>query len=380
MGDLAVGAHLKTRAPVAEVAQTAFITSQEPCHDPAAVNEEHLNYLHKISHVGPRLLSSVSCQCSLGFAALELGSFVGLGCTCHMTVTLMHILYSLQSCRHCATHQIRLILVSSVVISCLLFPAIAVYSSTKTESFALSFRVFDALLTPEDLSAYFSFDDIRQIWEGQDTLHVRDDSIARARCGKGGIVRLERILIHDAEETEDTYSTLSQRALMSTLNFERRLSEQLAHHKTPCLRSPQGRCLVLSPLAFWDYEEGLLLRDINVLTTLGPTRNASAHGFTITTDMVLSGRDGGDDPGDAAYPVLTYFFPEADCLSNHGHNSWLNTVEEAAASMHSGTIVMTQEPQLLALEVSILFGCIFAILNLICSTRRSLHQRLIPPC
>ncbi|KIP10310.1 hypothetical protein PHLGIDRAFT_250270 [Phlebiopsis gigantea 11061_1 CR5-6] len=251
---------------------------------------------------------------------------------------------------HCATHQIRLILVSSVVISCLLFPAIAVYSSTKTESFALSFRVFDALLTPEDLSTYFSFDDIRQIWEGHETLHIRDDSIARARCGKGGIVRLERILIHDAEETEETYSTLSQHALMSTLNFERRLSEGLARHGTPCVRSPQGRCLVLSPLAFWDYEEDLLLRDLDVLTTLGPTRNASAHGFTITTDMVLSGRDRGDDPGDAAYPVLTYFFPEADCLSNHGHNSWLNTVEEAAALIHSGTVVMTQEPQLLALE------------------------------
>lgn len=153
------------------------------------------------------------------------------------------------------------------------------------------------------------------------------------------------------EEADDTYPALNQRALLSTLTLERRLSELLAAQKTPCVRSPQGRCLVLSPLAFWDYEEDILLRDTNIVKTLGPSRNTSAHGFTITTDMVLAGWDDADDPAEAAYPVLTYFFPEADCLHNHGHNLWLNIVEEAASSILSETIVLTQEPQLLALEV-----------------------------
>lgn len=259
---------------------------------------------------------------------------------------------------HCATHQIRVILISSVVISCLLFPAIAVYSSTKSESFSLS---FDALLTPEDLSQDFAVQDIRQLWEGQDTLHVRDDSIARARCGKGGVVRLERILIHDMEEAEDAYPVLTQRALLSTLTLERRLSELLADRKAPCVHSPQGRCLVLSPLAFWDYEEDLLLRDSDVLSTLGPSRNISAHGFTVTTDMVLTGRNAVEDPGEVAYPVLTYFFPEADCLANVGHNFWLNTVEEAAASINGAAVVLTQEPGLLALEVSHWLTCIVSL-------------------
>ena len=254
---------------------------------------------------------------------------------------------------HCATHQTRVILISSVVISCLLFPAIAVYTSTQTVSFSFSLNVLDALLTPEDLSNHFSVDSIRQIWEDQDTLHVRSDSIARARCGKGGIVRLERILVHDLEEEDDTYPALNQRALLSTLALERRLSELLTAQKASCIRSPQGRCLVLSPLAFWDYDDDLLLHDEDVMKTLGPSRNASAHGFTITTDMVLAGLDAGEDSGETVFPVLTYFFPEVDCLYNHEHNFWLSIVDGAASSMRSDTIVLTREPRLLALEVSV---------------------------
>ncbi|GJE87951.1 sterol regulatory element binding protein cleavage-activating protein [Phanerochaete sordida] len=251
---------------------------------------------------------------------------------------------------HCATHQIRVILISSVVISCLLFPAVTVYSSTKAESFSLSLSVFDAFRTPDDLSNYFAVDRIRQLWEGKDSLRVRDDSIARARCGKGGVVRVERILVHDVDETEDTYHVLSHRSLLSTLNLERRLSEVLASQKVSCIRSPHGRCLVLSPLAFWDYEEDLLLRDADVLSTLGPYKNTSTHGLTITTDMVLAGRDDGEEYEEVANPVLTYFFPESDCLSNSGHNLWLNIVEDAAASLQGETVVLSQQPHLLALE------------------------------
>lgn len=257
---------------------------------------------------------------------------------------------------HCATHQIRVILISSVVISCLLFPAIAIYSSTQTASFSLSFRVFDVLLTPDDLSNYFALDDVRHLWEGHDFLRVRDDSVARARCGKGGIVRLERVLVHHVSAIQDGQSTLDHRTLLSTLKLEHRLSELLAARRSPCIRSPQGRCLVLSPLSFWDHDEDALLRDSDILKTLGPSKNTSAHGLTITADMVLAGRGDGDGSlfgsGDNAYPVLTYFFPESDCLANNGHHFWLNVVEDAAASVDSESIVLTQEPRLLALQVS----------------------------
>lgn len=158
--------------------------------------------------------------------------------------------------------------------------------------------------------------------------------------------------MHDLEDTDDGYPVLSPRALLSTLALERSLSELLVKQKASCVRSPQGRCLVLSPLAFWDYDEDVLKRDTDILKTLGPFSNTSAHGLTITTDMVLAGRDSGDDSGEGAYPVLTYFFPEADCLANNGRHSWLNIVEDAALSIHSEAIPLTQETQLLALEVS----------------------------
>ncbi|OBZ75671.1 Sterol regulatory element-binding protein cleavage-activating protein [Grifola frondosa] len=72
---------------------------------------------------------------------------------------------------HCATHQIRLILVSSVVITSLLFPAIAIYYSSQTQYFAgFTLRVLDSFLTPNDISSYFAQHDLRHLWEGDNML------------------------------------------------------------------------------------------------------------------------------------------------------------------------------------------------------------------
>ena len=58
-----------------------------------------------------------------------------------------HSLLNSKSHSHCATHQIRLILVSSVVITSLLFPAIASYYSSQTQYFAgFTLRVLDSFL------------------------------------------------------------------------------------------------------------------------------------------------------------------------------------------------------------------------------------------
>ncbi|KAI0684149.1 sterol-sensing domain of SREBP cleavage-activation-domain-containing protein [Cytidiella melzeri] len=240
---------------------------------------------------------------------------------------------------HCATHQVRLILISSVVISCLLFPAVALYSSAQTTTFSLSFRVFNALLTPDDISTYFALEDLRDLWEGHDTLRTREDSTARARCGKEGIVRVERIIVHDGIQTEMegdegdvARAGLTRKVLWSTLNFETRLSEILVARRAPCIRSPAGRCLVLSPLAFWNYDEDALLDDPTPHEVLAPGRNTSIHELTMTSEMVLAGgEDGHFGHHMPLYPVLTYFFPEGDCMANSGHHFWLNAVEEASS-------------------------------------------------
>lgn len=235
-----------------------------------------------------------------------------------------------------------------------MFPAVALYSSTQTTTFSLSF--LDALLTPDDISTYFALEDLRNLWDGYETLHTREDSTARARCGKEGILRVERVIVHDGFQrdidTQDSPSMLSRKILQSTFKFERRLSEMLASLGVPCVPSPLKGCLVFSPLAFWDYNEAALIADPDPLNTFNTARNTSVHGFLLTSDMVLAGReDGHFDRSMPLYPVLTYYFPDTDCVANGGHNFWLNVIEEAASSTKAEVIFVSKTPRLVALEV-----------------------------
>ncbi|KAF7796920.1 hypothetical protein EIP86_008105 [Pleurotus ostreatoroseus] len=198
---------------------------------------------------------------------------------------------------------------------------------------------------------YFAHEDLRHLWEGHNVLRVREDSVARARCGKEGIIRSERILIHSLPQG-DSWSSLNHDTLLATLKLERRIDELLSSRRVPCIRGPDRRCFSLSPLAFWNHNEEVMLNDRDVLKTLGRSRNATASGITITPDMVLAGR--GDpavsDADTTTFLVLTYFFPDADCLANHGHFVWLHVLEDASNS--SGDLIMqAQEPTLIALEV-----------------------------
>lgn len=211
--------------------------------------------------------------------------------------------------------------------------------------------MLDAFLTPDDISSYFAHEDLRHLWEGHNALRVREDSVARARCGKEGIIRSERILIHSIPQ-DDNWSSLNHDTLVATLKLEQRIDDLLSSRQVPCIRTPDRRCFSLSPLAFWDHDEAAMLNDPNVLDTLGRPRNATVSGITITPDMVLAGR--GDpavtDTDITMFLVLTYFFPDADCLANHGHFTWLHILEEASSS--SGDLIMqAQEPTLIALEV-----------------------------
>ncbi|KAI0792811.1 sterol-sensing domain of SREBP cleavage-activation-domain-containing protein [Abortiporus biennis] len=256
---------------------------------------------------------------------------------------------------HCATHQIRVILISAVVITSLLFPAIAIYSSSQTHFFALSLRVLDSFLIPDDISSYFAQHDIRHIWEGYDSLHVRDDSVARARCGNEGLLRSERLLVHSVSQDGDI-TTLSHQTLLSTLKLERRVSETLASHGLSCIRLPSGNCFALSPLAFWNYDDTTLMEDTDILDTLNLSRNVSVHGISINPEMVLAGRELEDSSqhtlSSAMFLVLTYFFPDNDCYSNAGHYAWLRALKQVTAS--DGDLVMqAQAPNVVALEYNV---------------------------
>ena len=108
-------------------------------------------------------------------------------------------------------------------------------------------------------------------------------------------------------------------------------------------------------MAFWNYDEDILLSDKDMLDTLQQTPNISIQGIPITLRMVLAGREPDDDSNldFAMYLVLTYVFQETSCLGSDGHSAWIKAVRQAAG--RTGDLAaVTKEPTLLALEVTIL--------------------------
>jgi hypothetical protein len=254
---------------------------------------------------------------------------------------------------HCATHQIRVILISAVVITSLFYPALAIYSSSQPQFLAqISSRILESV-AGKGLSSYHSYHDLHDPWSGYDTLHTREDSVARARCGTGSILRVERLLIHSA--LPEDAGALNNQILLSTMQLERQLSRTLSGTDLGCLRQSDGACFVLSPVAFWNYDEERLRLDEDMLDTLQRTSNISIQGIPITPQMVLAGRELDDHSNldFAMFLVLTYVFHETSCLGSDGHLAWVKAIQQAAGRI-GDLAVVTEEPALLALEVTVI--------------------------
>ncbi|KAJ7063555.1 sterol regulatory element binding protein cleavage-activating protein [Mycena amicta] len=240
---------------------------------------------------------------------------------------------------HCATHQIRIILVSCVVITSLFYPALALYTWSARPGF-LSILDVTRSQYPQDLE---------NLWTGHETLRVLEDAVSRAKtrasCLADNALRVERILIHSPFD-----GGVNHQILQSTLDLERRIDQlDLA-----CLKRDDGSCFVLSPLAFWRHNEAALHADTNILDTL-LTQNASISGLQITPQMVLAGR-GSDEPqvsgthfDYAMFIALTYFFPNSDCLGEAEHRAWLHAIDAASLGAPRRSDP-TQEATLIALQ------------------------------
>ncbi|KAJ7853659.1 sterol regulatory element binding protein cleavage-activating protein [Mycena olivaceomarginata] len=248
--------------------------------------------------------------------------------------------FFLQFGLHCATHQIRIILVSCVVITSLFYPALALYSSSPPEFIS----ILD--VTRSHRSQYPQ--DLENLWAGRDSLRVLEDAVSRGKihshCSVDRTLRVERILIHSPFD-----GAVNHEILTSILEFEHRIDKL----QLPCLKRADGTCFVLSPLAFWHHNQAELVADPTILDTL-LSRNASIAGIPITPQMVLAGR-GSDEPhvsgsnfDYAMFLVLTYFFPNSDCFGNAEHLAWLNAIDAASpGTLRTG---QAQEPTFLALE------------------------------
>ncbi|KAH6918973.1 sterol-sensing domain of SREBP cleavage-activation-domain-containing protein [Coprinopsis sp. MPI-PUGE-AT-0042] len=248
---------------------------------------------------------------------------------------------------HCATHQIRVILISGVVITSLFYPALALYASSLPK---LS-NLVDALSPLKAFSAINAQEDLVNLWSNYDSLRTHEGAVARAKCTPGRALRVERILIQSPRAGDD--DTLNNRILTSTLDFEDRLGKLIAESEDACLEKPGGGCLVLSPLAFWDYDRNAVSSDDDILDTLSHTENVTIAGIPVSPHMILAGRgsyEGHVAPSkfDYASLALTYFFPDSECLGNQEHARWVQMVSKAASP--DTVSPQTQEPTLMALD------------------------------
>lgn len=231
-----------------------------------------------------------------------------------------------------------------MVITSLFYPALALYSS--------SAQRFDSFLGPSAVSGFYSQHDLRNIWEGHPALRVVEDAVSRAKCGKQRTLRLERVLIQNSFSENSDQGALNYRVLKSTLDFELHIAAQAAAHG--CLKGPDGRCFVLSPLVFWNQSPSDLHDETGTPETLSLSKNITVAGIPVTPHMVLAGRgsfgyENVDGYDYADYLALTYFFPDSDCLGNAEHEAWLQFINGAASSTAEPT--QKHDPTLIALEV-----------------------------
>ncbi|KAF8162858.1 sterol regulatory element binding protein cleavage-activating protein [Crassisporium funariophilum] len=250
---------------------------------------------------------------------------------------------------HCATHQIRVILISCVVITSLFYPALDLYVSSNN----LSLSVLNAFASPNTLSGIPAQSDLVNLWSGHDTLRVHEDPFTRAKCREGSALRVERIFIQSPLVEDD--GAVNHRILLSTLSLERRLENLLSIGDTPCLKRSNGRCFVISPLAFWGHDQDALRSDNNILDTLSYSRNISLAGIPITPQMVLAGRGSyehhvaGNKFDYATFLALTYFFPQSACWGSSSERTlWVQTVQNAVAQ--NEVTVQVPEATVIALE------------------------------
>ncbi|KAG8856111.1 hypothetical protein FRB91_001227 [Serendipita sp. 411] len=249
---------------------------------------------------------------------------------------------------HCATHQIRVILISCVVITSLLYPALALYTSSRPLS-TMSSTLLN--LFPTDAQSP-QLRDLHDLWSGHEALHLRYDATAKARCGLERTVRVERLLIASNQRHEN--GVLNKPTLRLTLDIEAEINTRLASStdSLPCVQAKTGGCLYTSPLVFWDFDRRQLDADPDIIQTLNAVENITTPGFPITLSMVVADRASLEDQEHidiGTFLVLTYYFRDDDCHSQRGHLSW-NQLVGGIIEGNGHAEAIAGQPRLLAIQ------------------------------
>lgn len=249
---------------------------------------------------------------------------------------------------HCATHQIRVILICCVVITSLLYPALALYSTTTQVQYLSRLRILTSF-SQDQQSLYTP--DLVELWAGHDT--VTQSTSASLLCSIERTLRVERILIRNFGADD----VLDYPILRSALALEQTIQEMLTSNKVPCVTVGQ-KCLALTPLAFWNHDAKRVSGDPNILHTLNSRQNITYSGITLSPAMVFAGREADEvfEPyfDKAKFLSLTFFLLEDNCVSNVGHNAWLDIVKKSLtrvpALSYDQSSRSVPAPQLISLQ------------------------------
>ncbi|KZO95729.1 hypothetical protein CALVIDRAFT_150205 [Calocera viscosa TUFC12733] len=256
---------------------------------------------------------------------------------------------------HCATHQIRVIIISCALMCVLLYPALATHYSSQPLSH-FSTKMLDSFLPPNTPATAFRTD-VRHVWEGHDIFQVREDAAALAKCGMERTIRIERVIVPSS--APDPRGALNKHTLHLALELQQKISAVLAENDftdaASCIRDAKGKCLFLSPLEFWQNDGDAVDADSKLAKTVNFGPNITLSGIPLHATTTLAGRASDPHSGKTTYAadflVLTYFFPEVMCHDNFGHSLWRRGLEHATAGFASISHT-AYRPQLLALEHS----------------------------
>lgn len=261
---------------------------------------------------------------------------------------------------HCAKNQIRVILISDLVITSLFYPALAIYFSSQPLSH-FSTRLQDSLLalhTDDNLGSYRA--DLQDIWEVLD-VRLQEDTATQARCGSERTVRLERLLIPSVQP-DDVHGVLNKETFSAVLELQNRLQGVLTspayRDVLDCISDPKysahPTCLAFGPLDYWQNDKSELDQARNVIETINSAQEIIKAGVPLNKELTLARRGAVDERGwiyEADFLVLTYFFPETDCHANTRHAAWSQAVQEAVSGLGSAA-QLPKQPKLLALQLS----------------------------
>lgn len=241
--------------------------------------------------------------------------------------------------RYLASHQIRTLLLCSIVMCSLFFPALSLYFSPDGPASAVArrgrgFMVWE-LEGIQRQGMIWSEDEV--CWH---KLAGYYESSGRGHSAR--VVRMEQVLISSSKSSFG--GALNKQTLHQTLQVQHELQRRLLANDIPgltCIRSAPDRCAVSSPTNFWPDEQALLDDDdVHRTLSLPSHPDDSAVPLTLTNTLVGVGRDRRGTVKGAHYMAISFYLEDTsvDLVLSGRSTTREDTVRDAAKAAWRRTV------------------------------------------